>query len=304
MLVEAACYQLQRFPRLHFMTIHPALSRDSKAIIAKVMVLKDMLEERDINVSEIVFDIPATVAGLHAAEKLTRSFKVNFTAVQELEHAILCAKLNPYSITFDLERMIDGEPPGQVEESTDLLSTIRRCPGLRKLHTIKAYFERHQLSVKLLVTGVRDIDQVKQVPCFSGLILAGDMIREVSETKETALETLSSEAKDALLSGTLPYPAALAQIQDRLSASHDLTANDILPAVLPHRQYSRALHQMKDHVEYNEVSMEEFEAQVQTQICILQELASVPLQFHTRPVRDLRHIIEDKSERWPTKHDL
>jgi len=80
-------------------------------------------KENDVDLSRIVFDvnialrislwfysllsqIPATVAAMRAVKQLDLPINVNFTMVQELEHAILCAELSPFSITFDVGRVL------------------------------------------------------------------------------------------------------------------------------------------------------------------------------------------------------
>ncbi|KAJ7075417.1 hypothetical protein B0H15DRAFT_791823, partial [Mycena belliarum] len=162
-----AMYERSAGPQLVF--VDPRRSDDARAMVRSARRLVKLFCARGMQRSEIVVSIPATEAGVAAAQELQHAYAIhtNLILVAGLMHAGVCAEARATAISIAVGPLLRSHEQGSAV-SLDLATH----PGIEAIQATLAYFKLHGLRTRIVGRDFRAVAELHALRGFDAVCLS------------------------------------------------------------------------------------------------------------------------------------
>ncbi|OBZ76129.1 Transaldolase [Grifola frondosa] len=192
-LAEAMC---DRVSGKHVTFLDPRLYNMGEYMVQQALRLMNRLEARGIDRGRVVFSIPATEAGIRAAQELesSHSIQTNLILVSGLQHAAVCAGAGASMLTFHHREIADAHKVLGKYKGTQFDGTT--YPAVLDMHCTAEYFKLHGVKTKLAVTHLSAIGDIPPLQGVGSLVLKGRQSKQLPrETLRIGLENMCGDVE-------------------------------------------------------------------------------------------------------------
>ncbi|KAF8909754.1 hypothetical protein CPB84DRAFT_1958797 [Gymnopilus junonius] len=151
----------------HIAIVDPRNHADMDALVENAQRLSKMIKEQGMT-DQICFTIPATEAGIYAAQKLEKQgIQVNLCMVTSLMHAAACTEAGASTISIPVGLLLD-----QYERKRSIPSvTSSAHPGIQSIQIILAYFRLNKIRTRVIGTSLRNLSEVGLLSEFDAVCI-------------------------------------------------------------------------------------------------------------------------------------
>ncbi|KAG2340406.1 aldolase [Suillus weaverae] len=154
---------------------------DSKtAMVDEARALVDLFDRADVRRWRVVITLPATEDGIRAAHELTKKYSIgiHLSMVTSLAHACACIEAGATMLSMNVAPIMtwfDKKDGDEVEYSIG-----PGHPGIKTIQSCINYIRRNSLNTSLLVTDIRDWDELKQLDWVDAVALNQTLLGQIS----------------------------------------------------------------------------------------------------------------------------
>ncbi|KAF9555279.1 aldolase [Agrocybe pediades] len=168
LLVQVGAKILSIIPGRVSVSVDPRLGFSYEAILRKSRSLIALAEELHIPRSRVLIKIPATSAGIRAAQILESQDEVrtNMTLIFSLVQAIACAQAGATVISPFIGRVKDWwAARAEAEGNPGALANqpLSEHPGIKLVHRIREAFRRFGYDTQIMAAGFRKPEEIVEV---------------------------------------------------------------------------------------------------------------------------------------------
>ncbi|TFY56240.1 hypothetical protein EVJ58_g7761 [Rhodofomes roseus] len=168
---------------LHFTYLSPALMGNTELMVEQALrLVKLFAEKHDIATDRLVISIPATTSGMYAAKCLRHDhgIRTNLTLVSSVMHAAVCLETGTNIISIDHEKWFHGLKSWAARTESTAGNATRDSiwrdvwavgAAPREIRAICTLLKQHSPSTQLLVSNMRQIDDLAFLPDIHGVVL-------------------------------------------------------------------------------------------------------------------------------------
>ncbi|PVG03741.1 hypothetical protein CPB86DRAFT_305287 [Serendipita vermifera] len=184
-LVGLGVEMLARLPNegLLHVPVDCRISQNVLDIIKNTLYLVESFVDEGIESSRLVFDIPATNAGIYAGRFLSFNWdiSVNFTHVCDLTQASACLEADPYGLSVPLKMMkrvedlrarISSSGPHDVRNLND-------HPAFEVVRSITRFAEMHAPDTVVCARDVENCHSISALTCIHAIAPTNDLMRNL-----------------------------------------------------------------------------------------------------------------------------
>ncbi|KAJ7598763.1 hypothetical protein C8J56DRAFT_914951 [Mycena floridula] len=182
LLVQVGQDMMDRVAGPHMTFVDPRHHGDKVALIREARKIISLFQENGVGKKRVIVSIPATEAGLSAAQELEDccGIQTNLTLVSGgLVHALACIKARATVMSI---------PVGAVLESFERISVdqykqVTKHPGLEAIQRVISYFHVHDVATKLMATDIRTLSDLRTLGGLDAVSLLRHQMDEVRWSK-------------------------------------------------------------------------------------------------------------------------
>ncbi|KAG2040599.1 hypothetical protein BDR03DRAFT_915062 [Suillus americanus] len=154
---------------------------DSKtAMVDEARALVDLFDRADVRRWRVVVTLPATEDGIRAAHELTNKYSIgiHLSMVTSLAHACACIEAGATMLSMNVAPIMtwfEKKDVGEVE-----LPITPGHPGIKTIQSCINYIRQNSLNTSLLVTDIRDWDELNQLDGVDAAALNQNFLDQIS----------------------------------------------------------------------------------------------------------------------------
>ncbi|KAJ3502446.1 hypothetical protein NLJ89_g8887 [Agrocybe chaxingu] len=211
---ELACAIGDHVQGPHIAFVDPRVHRDTASLVASAKRLRKMLIRKGIPKKSIVVSIPATDAGLLAAQTLQKQrVHVNLYLVSCLIHAAACVEADATTISIPVGPLLKW-----YERRFPTLSrTMDEHPGVEAIHAILSYFKVNKIRTKVLGTDFRSLTEIGLVSECDGVCISAQQADKLRWSKAPIFPLEGKDIPAVLRARQAKYPTELLSKVDGFS---------------------------------------------------------------------------------------
>ncbi|KAG2051885.1 aldolase [Suillus hirtellus] len=160
--------------------IDPRLHDSKAAMVYEARALVELFDRADVRRWRVIITLPATDDGIRAARELTNrySISIHLSVVTSLAHARACIEAGATMLSMNIAPIMTWfEKKDEVEVEHPIAPDH---PGIKTIQSCIDYIHQNSLNTSLLVTDIRDWDELKQLGGIGAVALSQQLLDQIS----------------------------------------------------------------------------------------------------------------------------
>lgn len=155
------------------------------AMVDEARALVDLFDRSDVRRWRVVITLPATEDGIRAAHELTNKYSIgtHLSMVTSLAHACACIEAGATMLSMNVAPIMtwfEKNDGGEVEHPI-----APGHPGIKTIQSCINYIRQNSLNTSLLVTDIRDWDELNQLDGVDAVALNQNLLDQVPKCRLT-----------------------------------------------------------------------------------------------------------------------
>ncbi|KAG2103437.1 uncharacterized protein F5147DRAFT_638814 [Suillus discolor] len=162
------------------MFIDSRLHNSKAAMVYEARALVELFDRADVRRWRVIITLPATDDGIRAARQLTDKYSigVHLSMVTSLAHARACIEAGAVMLSMNIAPIMTWfEKKDEVEVEHPITPDH---PGIKTIQSCIDYIHQNSLNTSLLVTDIRDWDELKQLGGVGVVALSQKLLDQIS----------------------------------------------------------------------------------------------------------------------------
>ncbi|KAG1886722.1 hypothetical protein F4604DRAFT_1917556 [Suillus subluteus] len=149
------------------------------AMVDEARALVDLFDRADVRRWRVVITLPATEDGIRAARELTKQYSIgiHLSMVTSLAHACACIEAGATMLSMNVAPIMtwfEKKDAGEVEHPI-----TPGHPGIKTIQSCINYIRQNSLNTSLLVTDIRDWDELNQLDGIGAAALNQNLLNQI-----------------------------------------------------------------------------------------------------------------------------
>ncbi|KAF8153301.1 hypothetical protein B0H34DRAFT_662974 [Crassisporium funariophilum] len=205
-LIELANAIADRVAGPHVAFIDPRGHDNTRSMFESACRLHDLFRSQGVAKENIIVSIPATEAGILAAQRLQKvQVNVNLYLVSSLMHAAACAETNAAAISISVGTLLDLYEWNRKTVYQDL----NAHPGIQAIQSILAYFKFNGIGTKVIGTTFRNMAELGLLSEFDAVCISREQADRLKWSKVPVASLENANLSVALRARQAKYPTEL-----------------------------------------------------------------------------------------------
>ncbi|KDR76872.1 hypothetical protein GALMADRAFT_66398, partial [Galerina marginata CBS 339.88] len=206
-MLELACAIGKCVTGPHTALLDPRNHDNSNAMVKNAQRIYTWLRKQGLEEDNICVSIPATEAGIRAAQCLEKdNINVNLYLVTSLIHAAACAEAKAAIISVPVGPLLDA-----YEWNQRTPKNMSSHPGITAVQTILAYFKKNKIRSRLVGTSFRNLAEIGLLSDFDAVCVSPEQADRLrwSRLPVTTLEFENAAVPATFRAQHAKYPTDL-----------------------------------------------------------------------------------------------